>query len=90
MAKAKQEEKPERITRGQAANRVVAGIDGKTTLSALAKEADELFVEHGGPQKPIRAATYYVRRALETAEAMGVVRLTRPSDVLVEKVKAGK
>ena len=83
-------EKVERITRSAAANQVVAGIDGATTLSELAQEADQLFVDGGGESKTagrLAAATYYVRRALETAEAVGVLKLVRPTDILVERVK---
>ena len=86
MAAKKQSEGVERITRVQAANQVVAAINTKTTLTALAEKADAFFVEAGGESKP-RAATSHVRRALETVEAMGLVRLTKPTDVFVEKVK---
>ncbi len=78
--------KPERISRGAAANKVIAGIDGKATLSQLAKQADELFVAGGGKTK-VKAAVWYVRRALETAESLGVVKLTKPADLFVERVK---
>ncbi len=80
------EKKRERISRGAAANRVVAELNGKTTLGVLGKQADELFVEGGGESKP-KAAAQAVRRSLETAEAMGLVKLTKPTDVIVQKVK---
>ena len=48
--------------------------------------ADALFVEHGGESNP-KAAAHCVMRALETAESLGVVRLVRPTDITVEKVK---
>jgi len=87
MAKAKQqEEQVERVSRAQAANRVVAEISGKTTLSALADKCDALVVAGGGKSNP-KAATHHVRRALETLEATGAVKLTRPTDIMVEKVK---
>lgn len=86
MAKQTQE-KVQRINRATAANQVVAGLGaGKTTLTSLAEKADTLVVEHGGTSN-IRAAHHSVKRALETAEALGSVRLTRPTDVLVEKAK---
>ena len=75
--------KAKRLTRGQAANQVVAGIAGKTTLDELAKRADQLFAAGGGKSK-LDAARFDVRRVLDTAEAMGVVKLTRPTDILVE------
>jgi hypothetical protein len=77
--------KPERISRGAAANRVIAELDGPTTLGALAKQADALFVAGGGKSK-IKAAVWTVRRALETAESLGVVTLTKPTDLMVERV----
>ena len=87
MAKARRvEPKPKRITWGEAANKTVAAINGKTTLSRLAEQADTLFVEAGG-QSNLRVATVQVRRALDTAEAIGAVVLTRPTDVLVSKAK---
>ncbi len=78
--------KVKRLNWRQVANQVVAGVSGKTSLGELAKEANDLFVEHGGKSK-ISSATSAVRRALETAEAVGVLKLTRPTDILVEKSK---
>ena len=99
MAKARQRQQQEavislgqgsaeagQLTRAAAVNKVVAAITGKTTLQELARKADDLFVEGGGESK-LRAAILYTRRALETMEAMGVVKLTRPTDVLVERVR---
>ena len=77
--------KVQRINRAVAANRVVAALSGKTTLSELAAKADALFVEHGG-ESSVEAQVGKVRRALEAAEAFGVVRLTRPTDILVERI----
>ena len=89
MAKQEREAKVQRINRAAAANQVVAAVNGKTTLTELAAKADELYVAHGGKTK-LRSATYHCRRVLDTAEAMGVLRLTRPTDLFVERVKAGK
>ena len=61
----------------------------KDRLFQLAAKADELFVAHGGKTK-LRSATYHCRRALDTAESLGVLKLTRPTDLFVERVKAGK
>lgn len=75
-----------KLTRAQAANQVIAAVKGRTTLGELAAEADALVVAAGGTSK-LPASKHHVRRALETAEAMGVLRLTKPSDVLVERTK---
>ena len=80
------EPKVERITRQQAANRVITEIKGKTTLGELAKQADDLFISGGGKTR-IRAAMHTVRAALETCESLGVVKLTRPTDILVDRVR---
>ena len=85
MAKQTQQPKAEKINRTQAANRVIAAIRAKTTLSELAEKADALFVEAGG-KSDVKASAYHVRRALETAEALGILKLTRPTDITVEKV----
>ncbi|NLF72083.1 MAG: hypothetical protein GX575_23880 [Candidatus Anammoximicrobium sp.] len=86
---AKQVEKPkvERVSRQKAADRVVAELKrgSKTTLAELAKKAEQLVAASGGKTNESDAA-YYVKRSLETAEALGVVKLTRPTDIGVEKV----
>lgn len=84
---AKSQEKVVRIARGDAANRVVAELNGKTTLAALAEKANALVVESGGDDKPKETA-WHVKKALAAAEAFGLVRLQRPTDIMVEKVKA--
>ena len=89
MAKQNQEPKVVRINWATAANQVVAALGGKSTLSELAQQADALFVEHGGKSKP-RAASHHVKTALQTAEAMGIVKLTRPTDLYVERIKPAK
>jgi hypothetical protein len=89
MAKQTETPKPpkvRRINRSAVANLVVGELAGKSTLSELAEKADALFVEHGGKSK-VRAAAEHVRRALETGETLGVLKLTRPTDILVERVK---
>lgn len=75
-----------RLSWAQIANQLVAELDGKTTLSQLAAKADAMFVEHGGKSR-IHAAMHHVRRALETAEALGAVTLVRPTDLFVETSK---
>jgi len=74
------------VTRSAAANQVVAAIKSKTTLTALAEEADQLFIDAGGKSN-MAAAQHTVKLALETLEAIGQVKLTRPTDVMVEKVR---
>jgi hypothetical protein len=88
MPKQQQVEKVDerKISRAQAANRVVAELTGKTTLAELAKKADGLVVAGGGKSR-LPASTHHVRRALETAEALGAVKLTRPTDVTVERLR---
>ena len=87
MAKKPAVEKPGRVpSRNEAANQVVAAITGKTTLSALAEKADQLIVEAGGESNP-RALAHHVKRCLETAEALGILKLTKPEDLFVERAK---
>jgi len=89
---AKKSEQPKvvkvvKVNRVQAANRVVAGLKAgeKTTLGELAAKADALVVASGGESK-IKDTAWHVRKALETAEALAVVRLVRPTDVHVERL----
>jgi len=48
-----------------------------------------VFVEHGG-KSDVKAAAHYVLRVLDTGEALGSIKLTRPTDVLVERIKLAK
>ena len=75
-----------RVTRRQAAAEAIKALEGSTTLSELAKSADAIYVAGGGKSN-VREAGSDVRRALDTAEAFGIVRLTRPTDLGVEKVQ---
>lgn len=86
MAKAKAEEKVRRVSRSKAANRVIAEMGDRATLKELAEAADKLVVASGG-KSALADATWHVKGALATAEALGLVKLTRPTDVTVEKVK---
>ena len=86
MAKKENNVKAVKSTRNGCANQVVAALTGKSTLGELATKADELFVAGGGSSR-MNAATHCVRRSLETAASLGVLKLTKPTDVLVEKVK---
>jgi len=78
--------KVKRVRYDDAANRVIAEAGDRSTLSELAKKADAIVVASGG-QSNLRTATHRVRRALETAESLGVVKLTRPTDLFVSKVR---
>ena len=73
MVKQKQEsaEKVRKVTRIEAANRVVGTVNGKTTLSRLAEQADMLFVEGGG-DADLKIAVRHVKR---TGQAWQVARL---------------
>ena len=74
-----------RLNRAEAANRAVVEVNAKTTLAALTEKADGLVVESGGSSN-LSEARLCVKRSLECAETLGVVRLTRPVDMLVERV----
>ncbi len=84
--KAKKAPKPNRVV---LAGKVVGEIAGKTSLSELAGKVESLVAASGGEARPKESA-WAVRKALQVAEGMGIVRLTRPTDVLVERVKPGK
>ena len=86
MAKKQTTEKVEKITRPSAVNRVIGELDGKSTLGELAAMADALVVAGGGDSN-LRASIHYTKRALETAASLGSVKLTKPTDTLVEKLK---
>jgi len=75
-----------KIGRAVAAIQVVSEMGDKSTLAKLAEDSDELVVAGGGKSN-LGDATYHVKRALETAEAFGLVKLVRPTDVSVTRVK---
>ncbi len=71
-----EDEGPERLSRKECAHRVIAEIDGDTTLSELAEKADKLFVagrdgdeNYSDPD----SAAWHIRRELETLEGIGLV-----------------
>lgn len=78
--------KAEKLTFVTAANRVVAECRGRTTASELAALADEMVVAGGGTSN-MRTALHRVKQSLATAESLGAVVLTRPTDVMVERTK---
>src|SRR5215467_760008 len=76
--KVEEEEGQERLSRKECAHRVIAGIDGDTTLSELAEEADKLFVagrdgdsDYSDPD----TAAWHIQKELETLEGIGLVAL---------------
>jgi hypothetical protein len=79
MAKKREQEqqKPaEKLSRTEAANRVVQGIDGDTTLAELAEKADALYrAGRPGAEEDADTASDYVQRLLETLHEVGVVEL---------------
>ena len=81
-------EKVQRVSRVAAANTLVAGIapGTKTTLGQLAQRVDDEVVKGGGNPK-LSAATLAVQHALGMAEALGLMRLTKPTDTIVERIK---
>ncbi len=81
--------KLKRINRSDAANQVLSEFSGKATLTELAEKANQLVVASGGKANAKEAA-FCLRRALTTAEALGLVKITRPTDMFIEKVKVAK
>ena len=80
-------EAPKRLTRTEAANRVIAEMgDDETTVEALTGKADALFVAGGGGKANHDRMYWEVYRSIETLEAMGVVE-TEEADVIVRKVR---
>jgi hypothetical protein len=82
-----EEEAPaERLDRTQCADRVIAELDGETTLDDLAKKADALYVAGGGGKSNTDRANWEVWRSLQTAEALGLVE-TEEADIIVRRKK---
>lgn len=77
--------KPKKISREAAANQAVAEMGDRSTLSELTTKADALVVASGGESKPA-AMKDAVKIALRTAEALGIVTVSKPTDLLVERV----
>ena len=73
-----EEDEPERLSRKEAAHRVISEIDGDTTLSELAEKADKLFVAGRDGDEDCSdqdSAAWHIRRELETLEGIGLVDL---------------
>jgi hypothetical protein len=74
-----EQEEPERLSRKECAHRVIAEIDGDTTLNELAEEADALFVAgRGGDEdhSDTDSAAWYVRKVLDELEGLGLVEMS--------------
>jgi hypothetical protein len=87
--KAEGKAKVKKINRATATNRVLSEMTGATSLSELAAKADGLVVASGG-ESDLKATAHAVKRGLETMEAVGIVKLTRPTDIMVERTKGNK
>ena len=80
-------EKPKRkkvLKRQNVANKLIAELKGRSSLSELATKVDAAVVASGG-ETNLHGSMFHVRRSLITAEALGVVELTRPTDLFVSK-----
>ncbi len=78
----------EALTRDDAACRAILAITGTTTLTELTAKADAAFVAGAeGRESNPTMQKQALRRALGTLEAVGLIRQTKPTDVIVEKVK---
>jgi hypothetical protein len=82
MAKQKQQETErqdeapaEKISRYDAAHRVVAAIDGETSLKQLVDTAEALVVDSGGGKYNRDATEEMIWNVLYTAEALGVIEI---------------
>jgi hypothetical protein len=74
-----EQEGPERLSRKEAAQRVIAEIDGDTTLNELAEKADKLFVAGRGGDSDYSdpdSAAWHIQKILETLEGVGLVELS--------------
>ncbi len=78
----------ESLTRDDAAVQAIMAITGTSTLTELTAKADEMFVAGAeGRESNPAMQKQALRRALGTLEAVGLIRQTKPTDVIVEKVK---
>ncbi len=74
-----EQEEPDRLSRKEAAHRVIAEIDGDTTMTELADKADALFVAGRGGDAEYSdtdSAAWHLRKELETLEGIGLVALS--------------
>jgi hypothetical protein len=70
-----EEEQPERLNRRECAQRVIAEVDGDTTLTELAEKADALYMAGRDAEPDPDTAAWYIQKILETLEGVGLVEL---------------
>ena len=70
-----EEEQPERLNRRECAQRVIAEVDGDTTLTELAEKADALYTAGHDAEPDPDTAAWYIQKILETLEGVGLVDL---------------
>src|SRR5262245_6420660 len=78
LAEQEEQEEPERLSRKEAAHRVIAEIDGDCTLNELAEKADKLFVAGRGGDSDYSdpdSAAWHVRKVLDELEGIGLVEM---------------
>jgi len=74
-----EEEQPEKLNRRECAERVIAEVDGDTTLKEMAEKADKLFVAGRGgdsDHSDLDTAAWHIQKVLETLEGVGLVELS--------------
>jgi hypothetical protein len=79
QAEAQEAEEPERLSRRECAQRVIAEVDGDCTLTELAEKADKLFVAGRDGDRDYSdtdTAAWHIQKILETLEGVGLVELS--------------
>jgi len=72
-----EEEQPEKLNRRECAQRVIAEVDGDTTMTELAEKADALYRASRPDAEPdTDNAAWYIQKILETLEGVGLVELS--------------
>jgi hypothetical protein len=85
------EEEVPRMSRHEAALKVVAGVRSETTLAELAQEAARLYHEGRGDDPPDEASVerqlWVVNSVLDDAEALGLIEQEEHWEVRVKPVR---
>jgi hypothetical protein len=74
-----EDDEPEKLSRTECAQRVIAQVDGDTSISELAEKADKMFVAGRGGDMDYSdedAAAWHLQKILEVLEGVGLVELT--------------
>ena len=79
------QEKVVKVQIGQAANQTIAEMGDKSTLTELVAVVNALVVAGGGKAHDGNAR-WHVKKALGTMEAVGLVKITQPTELFVERV----